>query len=42
MIESWLERYVRMGDSMIFYYFRDLGGIFIKKNCVRKIVYKWD
>lgn len=42
MIESRLERYARMGDSMTLYHLRDLGGTFIKKNCVRKTVYKWD
>lgn len=42
MIESRLERYARMGNSMTLYHLRDLGGTFIKKNCVRKTVYKWN
>lgn len=42
MIESRLERYARMGNSMTLYHLRDLGGTFIKRNCVRNTVYKWD
>lgn len=42
MIENRLERYARMGDSMTLYHLRHLGGTFIKRNCVRNAVYKWD
>lgn len=36
MIESRLERYARMGDSMTLYHLRDLGGTFIKKKLCKK------